>query len=79
MPMKHKDVIQLKTQRNSWSPTTAVSFSVPDTVTALVSSGTDMLFPHIHCTRCWEIRNNKCQWNKKYMDVKMDLIYHLPN
>lgn len=35
------------------SLTAAVSFSVPDTVTASGSSGTDMLLPHIHCTRCW--------------------------
>lgn len=62
---KHHRKVVKNTSDDSWSPTTAVSFSVPDTVTALASSGTDMLFPHIHCTRCWEIGNNRCQLNKK--------------
>ena len=35
------------------SLTAAVSFSIPDTVTASLSNGTDMLLPHIHCKRCW--------------------------
>ena len=38
-----------------WFPlTAAVSFSIPDTVTASASSGTDMLLPHIHCKEVLE-------------------------
>ena len=49
----------------SGSLTAAVSFSFPDTVTASVSSGTDMLLPHIHCTRCCRDTNIRSQLTNK--------------
>lgn len=44
-----------------FSLTAAVSFSDPDTVAASLSSGKDMLLPHIHCRRCWRQERQKHQ------------------
>lgn len=52
LPMSFNFILLFHPISNPELLTAAVSFSVPDTVTASVSSGTDMLLPHIHCTRC---------------------------
>lgn len=46
--------------KRSWL-TVAVSSSVPDTVAASASSGTDMLLPHIHCKRCCRQRTEESE------------------
>lgn len=62
---------------NDLTLTTAVSFSVPGSVTASASSGTDMLLPHIQRERCFNKKTYKSEKSVKHADAKRDKLHNL--